>query len=459
MTHRYSFAPLLVALALLTASPSAAQGSPVVANGGFEDSDVGVVTDLAEGVEGWTLEVGGSAAAEFAVVDDMTHTGSRALRVTPTTVGTNTFDIQAIAAPLPVTPGETYTYSVWAKVATAGATVSFTIGNAAFMEYGRLDQQTLTTEWTEYTFTFTVTDQQTEIRAPIHFSYTGNAGGAVFVDDLSIVSMSQPEPDPGADAVNTNGSFEDTDPGPVTDFENGVDGWLLEVGGTAAAEVAVVSGTAFEGDQSLRVTLTRAGSDVFNVQAIATPLPVTPGETYVYSVRARSARAGATVNFTVGNAAFMEYGRLDQQVLTTEWTEYTFQFTVNDQETDIRAPVHFSFAPNVGNAVYIDALSIRSVNSVDAEPSAGRGGLVLEQNRPNPFGTATTIAYTLGAPGDVTLEVFNALGQRVATLVDGAQQAGPHQAQLRAGELAAGVYVYRLRAGSEVQTRRLVVVR
>ncbi len=459
-----------VALALVAAAPLAAHASsapvvpparsfppsaPVVANGGFESTPVGVVADLAGGVDGWLLETGGGVtmAPEYAVVDDVTHTGDRALRVTVNQAGPNVYDVQAIATPLAVTPGQTYVYAVWAKAAADGGTVNVTVGNNAFAEYGRLGDQALTTEWQAFSFEFTVSDQETEIRAPIHFSFPANVGNAVFLDDLSVVV----KPDPSE--VTTNGSFEDTEAGPVTDLADGVSGFDLEIGGRAAATFAVVDDQAYLGDQSLRVTVSTVGQNVYDVQAIATPLPVTPGETYVYSAWAKAEAAGATVNFTVGNDAFMEYGRLGERELSTDWQEFTFEFTVTDQETEIRAPIHFSFGPNLGNAVYVDALTIRPAGAVASEPASGAGRLVLEQNRPNPAAGATTIAYTLATPGVVTLDVFDAVGHRVATVADGPREAGTHAVRLPVADLAAGVYVYRLRAGAEVGTRRMVVVR
>ena len=84
---------------------------------------------------------------------------------------------------------------------------------------------------------------------------------------------------------------------------------------------------------------------------------------------------------------------------------------------------------------------------------------VLHQNYPNPFNPSTTIRYGLPSRSHVTLTVFNTLGQQVATLVDGEMEAGYHEAMFGASGLSSGVYLYRLTAGSFVQTRRLVFIR
>ena len=87
----------------------------------------------------------------------------------------------------------------------------------------------------------------------------------------------------------------------------------------------------------------------------------------------------------------------------------------------------------------------------------------LGQNYPNPFNPGTVIPYQLAADGYVRLEVFNLLGQRVATLVEGEMAAGSYTAQWDARDgsgygVAAGVYVYRLTAGDATATRRMVLV-
>ena len=89
--------------------------------------------------------------------------------------------------------------------------------------------------------------------------------------------------------------------------------------------------------------------------------------------------------------------------------------------------------------------------------------LHLGQNYPNPFNPSTIIPYQLPAPVRVRLEVFNILGQRVATLVDGERPAGFHTAAWDATDasgrgVASGVYLYRLLGGGERLTRSMVLL-
>lgn len=85
--------------------------------------------------------------------------------------------------------------------------------------------------------------------------------------------------------------------------------------------------------------------------------------------------------------------------------------------------------------------------------------ITLHQNYPNPFNPVTVISYQLPVNSDVTLEVYDMLGRRVALLVDDVMAAGLHEVTFDASNLASGVYLYRLTAGQEVQTRQMVLVK
>ena len=88
----------------------------------------------------------------------------------------------------------------------------------------------------------------------------------------------------------------------------------------------------------------------------------------------------------------------------------------------------------------------------------------LAPNVPNPFNSATQIAYHLSSPGPVQLVIYNALGQRVRTLVDQFQAAGSYQVQWDARDqqgvsLSSGIYITRLSYPGGVQTRRLLYLK
>ena len=83
----------------------------------------------------------------------------------------------------------------------------------------------------------------------------------------------------------------------------------------------------------------------------------------------------------------------------------------------------------------------------------------LAQNFPNPFNPGTTIRYELPEAANVSLTIFNILGQVVATLVDEKKEAGGYQVQWNASTVPSGIYFCRLRAGAHTETQKMVVAK
>ncbi len=99
------------------------------------------------------------------------------------------------------------------------------------------------------------------------------------------------------------------------------------------------------------------------------------------------------------------------------------------------------------------------ITSVEQLPADLPTHLSLAQNYPNPFNPTTKIRFALPAVTDVLLEVYNTLGQRVATLVNGKQGAGYHDVEFKASGIPSGIYYYRLQAGNEISARKMVLMK
>jgi len=139
----------------------------------------------------------------------------------------------------------------------------------------------------------------------------------------------------------------------------------------------------------------------------------------------------------------------------------------------------YDYEPNVGDNVYVKGVVAFSYGNYKIEPRGNEDIAVnpvgipddavgarfgLLQNMPNPFNPKTTIAFTLPETGDVSLEVFDVAGRKVATLLDGQLDAGPHRVEWNgvsdSGErVASGVYFYRLTAGGEKISKKMVLLK
>jgi len=95
------------------------------------------------------------------------------------------------------------------------------------------------------------------------------------------------------------------------------------------------------------------------------------------------------------------------------------------------------------------------VSVEDTSPTA----FTVAQNTPNPFNPSTTISFALAKSGDVSVEVFNVAGQKIATLADGYHQTGAHSLVWDASGQAAGVYFYTIKSGNMSKTMKMTLIR
>ena len=83
----------------------------------------------------------------------------------------------------------------------------------------------------------------------------------------------------------------------------------------------------------------------------------------------------------------------------------------------------------------------------------------LNQNYPNPFNPQTTIEYTLPEPGEVSVKVFNVLGNEISTLVNENQSAGKHKTEWNAESVPSGIYFYKIQTKNFIETKKMVLMK
>jgi len=123
-------------------------------------------------------------------------------------------------------------------------------------------------------------------------------------------------------------------------------------------------------------------------------------------------------------------------------------------------------APNQWPMVSHDNLMTRNYNFVDKVTSITNDtppplskNVVLKQNYPNPFNSQTTISYSLPKASLVTIDIYDLLGRKLETLVEGKQDAGSYNIVWDATNRSSGIYFYRIKAEEMSINRKMVLVK
>jgi photosystem II stability/assembly factor-like uncharacterized protein len=151
--------------------------------------------------------------------------------------------------------------------------------------------------------------------------------------------------------------------------------------------------------------------------------------------------------------------RRDSAVLNASQSQYiTLGFSPSDTTIRLGKLVMVHNGPTSPDTLLITG-SGANILSINVKGPAIPGTYFMEQNYPNPFNPTTTIRYGLPERSMVTLIVYNTLGQQVAQLASGEMESGYHEVKFDGAKFASGVYFYRIRAGSFVQTKKFVSLR
>ncbi len=154
----------------------------------------------------------------------------------------------------------------------------------------------------------------------------------------------------------------------------------------------------------------------------------------------------------------------------SDWTLFSNAYNIGlvslDSLKGKRIRIIFEFDSDsdkaIGSGLQIDNVVVYSplpVSVKDDNSNNLSSTFKLEQNYPNPFNPSTVISYQLPVKGDVSLKIYDILGNEIATLVNEFKTAGKHQVKFDAGKygLSSGIYFFQLKAGNFVQTKKLVL--
>ncbi len=126
-----------------------------------------------------------------------------------------------------------------------------------------------------------------------------------------------------------------------------------------------------------------------------------------------------------------------------QWGDGTFNSFNDGTTSSWQSNVALAVFPVVSHSTGMNNLTPNNIN--------------LLQNEPNPFSSNTNIKYELNTASQVSLEITDILGKRVAVISEGMQSAGKHQIAFNGASLHAGMYFYTLRAGNQSITKKMVI--
>jgi hypothetical protein len=227
------------------------------------------------------------------------------------------------------------------------------------------------------------------------------------------------------------------------DFSNRKSHWYFGAYEPAAADFDIEDGVA-------HFAITEAGTESWQIQAVQIEMELIKGEEYLFEFDAW-ADTTRTMDALVlqGREPFTDYGRFGVTALKNRMQHYSYRFTM-EEPSDFFSYIVFLMAGHEAD-VYIDNVSLKRVVETGAKTRTASAPerFELAANYPNPFNPVTKIEYRLARRAFVRLEVYNILGERVATLVNGEQKIGRHRIEYDASAITSGVYFYSLAVTDE----------
>jgi beta-glucanase (GH16 family) len=391
-------------------------------------------TGFEKGVKHWRSATGYPVKALMNLDEDVFSTGDHSLFAGVTDATGNAWDVQLSQSNLALRGGTKYHASLMAKSGATGDQISAGVINVS--NYALAGQTTISPDenWALYAFEFTPSGN---IDAAFNVDMGGHTG-SYYLDDF----------------VLTTRELTDMNLVKNPDFFDGEDSWAL-----TCHSAAVAQGTVSEG--AYAVSISNGGASPWDIHLGQSGLPVENGFEYMVSFDAYAdAPRQITALVGINGEPWTVYSDAEPITLTTNRQTYSFTFAMKEP-TDLQSRLGFDIGGDEAS-VYFDNVLLRKGEAVDTTPNnfvdPVRSQAAL-YHFPNPVCNGTTFYYILQEQAGVSLKIFNLSGQELETIESGFRQQGEHQIPWDGGELPAGIYLYQLRAGKRLETRKLILLR
>ncbi len=225
------------------------------------------------------------------------------------------------------------------------------------------------------------------------------------------------------------------------DFSNGTDNWIFNLQNNGQAQGSVVDGEFY-------VNIANGGSNYYDVQLIQESFPIINGKTYLFEFDARADSNRLMEPRVVQNGgSFIVYSKTGPVLITPQVKHFKYSFEMTDP-TDNNARVVLNCGTSVVDC-YIDNVSVKEELPNDMEDNSPEitSDFFLYPNYPNPFNPSTTIQYKLPQLSEVTIEIYNILGEKLAEFIE-LKKAGLNKLEFNGSNLVSGIYFYRIEARS-----------
>ncbi len=246
-------------------------------------------------------------------------------------------------------------------------------------------------------------------------------------------------------------------------FNNGMDKWNFSAQGNAEATASIDSTEALDGENSSIVSITKQGDGQYNWEietSQSLPGGVKAGKMYHIQYQAKASKEATLETWIQQWHDGFDPIYASEMILTTEVQTFVDTFYVS--ESDSQVVFAFAYgAMGVDLDVWVDAVHVIEFAATDINDNENMvvKEFALDQNYPNPFNPSTEINFAMPKSADVQLSVYNILGEKVAELVNGKMVAGNHSVNFNATNLASGMYIYRLEAGSFVSVKKMLLLK